>query len=760
MKVACPATLLPGSKVLLIGESPGREECAEGRGFVGPAGRVLQRAASLAGLDWTSLSLSNVVKRPPDGGYSSDYFKRTFYETQETPIITKTGKVSKKVRRVTKETPELLAWYEVLRDEISQLRPNLVISVGSEATKALVGLTEIHKWRGSILESTLCPGRKVLPVVHPSYIQRGQWSDFWPLVYDLQKAKREMEFPEIRREPYQAVVIESPEELKYHIERIQDRWSLDIETRGGSIACIGLGYCDGYSQPTGLCCPLQTTRGNRWSLGKEQEIWRSLFNLFKSRPLLAGQNLPFDLDYLKGYGLRPSGILMDTMTAHCLLYPDWVQGYKGLDFITSFYLDDVCLAPNTVVLTAALEWVPISDVKQGDTLVGIDEYVAAIGHHRTLQPSVVENTWASKQRCWRVTLDNGRSFVASVDHPWLARKYKSGGQLHWIKTGDLTIGAEISAFGKPWTFDTTREAGWLAGFFDGEGTIGQRMVSAAQNPGLVLDQAKRYLMDRGYVYREYKKAEKPICHTIFTNMYDSLRFLGAVRPTRLLEKASRIWHGAGAHSHRRSRVKVVSMEYLGYQATVGIQTSTKTFIAEGLYTHNCYYKDEGKTWGSRTPDADLWQYNIKDVVHTLRASFKIEQQLRSKGLWEKYQAEILPLTWLALEMMERRLPVNESNHAVLDAVLSNEILEVTELLGRRVGYPVNTDSPRQVQDLLYNKIGLPARHKKGSGKVTVDENALRELQVYYDNPILDLIIRERHLRKRKGTFLDCELEEG
>lgn len=514
MRVACPATLLPGSKVLLIGESPGREECAEGRGFVGLAGRVLQRAASLAGLEWTSLSLSNVVKRPPDGGYSSDYFRRTFYETQEIPIITKTGKISKKVKHVTKETPELLAWYEVLRDEISRLCPNLVVSVGSEATKALVELTEIHKWRGSILESILCPGQKVLPVVHPSYIQRGQWSDFWPLVYDLQKAKREMEFPEIRREPYQAVVIESLEELEYHIERIQDRWSLDIETRGGSIACIGLGYCDGVSQPTGLCCPLQTTRGNRWSLGEEQEIWNLFFNLFKTRPLLVGQNLPFDLDYLKGYGLRPSGILMDTMTAHCLLYPDWVQGYKGLDFITSFYLDDVP-----------------------------------------------------------------------------------------------------------------------------------------------------------------------------------------------------------------------------------------------------YYKDSGKTWGSRTPDADLWQYNIKDVVHTLRASFRIEQQLRSKGLWEKYQIEILPLTWLALEMMERRLPVDESNHAVLDAVLSNEILEVTELLVRRVGYPVNTDSPRQVQELLYNKIGLPARHKRGSGKITVDENALRELQVYYNNPILDLIIRERHLKKRKGTFLDCELED-
>lgn len=514
LKVVCPPTLLPGSRILLVGESPGREECAEGRGFVGPAGRVLQRAAKLAGLDWDSLSLSNIVKRPPDGGYSSEYFRQTFYETQETPTLTKTGKVSKKTRRVTVETPELLAGYEVLRDEISRIRPNLVVAVGGEAFKALTGHTEIHNWRGSVLASGLVKEQKVLPIVHPSFIQRGQWSDFWPLVYDLKKAKRESEFPEIRREPYEAIIPSDVEQIQEITQQITGPWSVDIETRGGSIACIGLGYKQGSSY-SGLCIPVQTTRGARWTLGEEQKVWEYLDGLFKSNPLLVGQNLPYDLDYLKDYGIRPRGILLDTMTAHCLLYPDWTKGYKGLDFLTSFYLDDVP-----------------------------------------------------------------------------------------------------------------------------------------------------------------------------------------------------------------------------------------------------YYKNDGKTWGHKTANEDLWVYNLKDCVHTLRVSEKQEQQLRSRGLWGKYQEEIIPLTWLALEMQERRLPVNDANRLVLDRILQSELGLVHQALTDAVGHEINTESPQQVQNLLYKALQLPARKKRGTGKATADENALRELGTMYQNPILDLIIKERHLAKRKSTFVDCELEDG
>ena len=511
-KVIVPSTLIPGSKLLLVGESPGREECAQGKGFAGPAGRVLQRACRLAGLDWDQCSLSNVTKRPPEGGYSSDYFRKTFYETQETPTFTKTGKVAKKVRRITVPTQELQEYVSFLQKEIQQLQPNVVVAVGAEACQVLTGKVGISNYRGSVLESTLVPGQKVIPIIHPSFIQRGQWSDFWPMVYDLKKARREMEFPEIKREPYSELYPTSVEEVQEFLQQITGYYSLDIETRGGSIACIGVG-CRSRTGYMGACIPIQTTRSPFWALADEFTLWQALNGLCKN-PLLVGQNLFYDLTYLKDYELKPSGIWMDTMNAHCLLYPEWTQGYKGLDFITSFYLDDVV-----------------------------------------------------------------------------------------------------------------------------------------------------------------------------------------------------------------------------------------------------YYKNEGKTWGSRTPDEDLWRYNLKDVIHTLRASEKIEEQLVQRGLSKKYHEEIVPLSFLALEMMDRRLLVNEANRLLLDRLLQKELITAHNSLTEQLGHEINVESPKQIQSLLYKTLHLPLRHKRGSHKVTADENALRELRTVYPNPILDRIIQERHLLKRKGTFIDAELED-
>jgi len=96
----------------------------------------------------------------------------------------------------------------------------------------------------------------------------------------------------------------------------------------------------------------------------------------------------------------------------------------------------------------------------------------------------------------------------------------------------------------------------------------------------------------------------------------------------------------------------------------------------------------------------------------------------------------------------------------LDGILQGEIREVHRALTNAVGHEINTESPNQIQDLLYNTLRLPTRHKKGTGKITADENALRELRTVYPHPVLDLIIKNRHLQKRKSTFIDCELEDA
>lgn len=340
LEIQVPPSYPLGCKIVFVGEAPGKEEVDAKEGFVGAAGRALQRACSIAGLEWSQCGKTNIAKRRP----SDNKFKEAFYETIEEPIYTPTGKLSKKTRKVTQPTAELRAWQANLVEELRQQRVNLVVAMGNEALETLTGVTGITNYRGSILPTLYDPNCKVLACEHPSYILRGNHRDFWILAHDLKKAKREMEFPEVRREPYVAMI--APEltknwilDLLELVRKFPDmKWTLDVETRAGTLACFAIAFQGEDAQPTAFCIPIQTTSGAYWSPQEEMEIWRALYETCNSNPNLCNQNIEYDIYYLLRYGVEPSGVWMDTMLAHSILYPEFP---KGLDFLCSFYLDDV-----------------------------------------------------------------------------------------------------------------------------------------------------------------------------------------------------------------------------------------------------------------------------------------------------------------------------------------------------------------------------------------------------------------------------------
>jgi uracil-DNA glycosylase len=306
---------------------------------VGAAGKCIQKACSIAGIDWATVGRTNVSKRrPPD-----NKFKECFYETIEEPIYTPTGKLSKKTKKVIRPTDELTAYRADLRRELMERRPNLTVACGNEALEAIVGHAGVVNYRGSIETDQWGAGLKVLAVEHPSYILRGNAKDFWILAHDLKKAKREAEFPEIRRVDFNSwhdpqhdkeMVLADLEYIGNHPELL---WTLDVETRAGTLACYSVGY---HYEDTlvARCVPIQTTSGAYWSPQEEMEIWRALYETAAANPNLCNQNIEYDIYYLLRYGVEPSGVWLDTMLAHSILYPEFP---KGLDFLCSFYLDDV-----------------------------------------------------------------------------------------------------------------------------------------------------------------------------------------------------------------------------------------------------------------------------------------------------------------------------------------------------------------------------------------------------------------------------------
>ena len=132
---------------MLVGEQPGDEEDLSGRPFVGPAGRLLDKALDEAGIERSRTYVTNVVK----------HFK---WEPR-----------GKRRIHAKPDALEIFACLPWLEAELAVVRPQLVVCLGATAAQAFLGKKfKVTRERGKILASPLAP--RVLATVHPSSILR------------------------------------------------------------------------------------------------------------------------------------------------------------------------------------------------------------------------------------------------------------------------------------------------------------------------------------------------------------------------------------------------------------------------------------------------------------------------------------------------------------------------------------------------------------------------------------------------------------
>jgi uracil-DNA glycosylase family protein len=133
--------------LMMVGEQPGDREDVEGAPFVGPAGRVLDKALGRAGIDRSEVYVTNAVK----------HFR---FEREGKRRIHKTPGVT-----------HIRACRHWLDGELAAVRPSALATLGAVAAKALLGSSfRISKQRGQVLE---WEGYRLVPTVHPSAILRG-----------------------------------------------------------------------------------------------------------------------------------------------------------------------------------------------------------------------------------------------------------------------------------------------------------------------------------------------------------------------------------------------------------------------------------------------------------------------------------------------------------------------------------------------------------------------------------------------------------
>jgi uracil-DNA glycosylase family protein len=164
----------PGkARVMMVGEQPGDAEDVAGHPFVGPAGRLLDRALEEAGIDRDLVYVTNVVK----------HFK---WEPR-----------GKRRIHAKPNSAEIAACRPWLDTEIALVKPRVLVCLGATAAQALLGRAfKVSQQRGRFVESPLAP--RVLATVHPSSILRApdeerRRAEMKRFVADLKRIAAELE---------------------------------------------------------------------------------------------------------------------------------------------------------------------------------------------------------------------------------------------------------------------------------------------------------------------------------------------------------------------------------------------------------------------------------------------------------------------------------------------------------------------------------------------------------------------------------------
>ena len=306
-------------KIAIVGEAPGKKEEQEREPFVGSSGRLLKSLFFKANIKWSECYVTNVVKERPPGSNIKKFIKLKNKYPKETEVYNK--------------------YVDYLKEELKEINPNVVLATGNVALYTLTGERGITSWRGSVMESTLIPGLKVIPTIHPSSALRNYMYRYY-IFNDVQYLAEQAEFPDIRPPEYYYITDPTFDQIINYLEQCKksDLVGFDIEVGGfkinlSEVSCISFSKDDQSS----ICIPFTRAGKPRWSADNELKIWNLISEILESEGIKKiAQNRFFDGHFLfRRYGIVTKNC-EDSMIAQAICRPDFP---KGLDFINSIYTD-------------------------------------------------------------------------------------------------------------------------------------------------------------------------------------------------------------------------------------------------------------------------------------------------------------------------------------------------------------------------------------------------------------------------------------
>jgi DNA polymerase-1 len=146
-------------------------------------------------------------------------------------------------------------------------------------------------------------------------------------------------------------------------------------------------------------------------------------------------------------------------------------------------------------------------------------------------------------------------------------------------------------------------------------------------------------------------------------------------------------------------------------------------------------------------------YAAEDADITLRLHQAMWPELvRESGLETVYRDIEIPLVTVLSDMERSGVEIDTGMLASQSVELAKRIIEIEQEAHREAGQPFNLGSPKQIQELLFDKLQLPVLAKTPTGSPSTAESVLQELALDY--PLPRLILEFRSLSKLKSTYTD------
>lgn len=247
---------------------------------------------------------------------------------------------------------EVMPHVTALQADIDLVRPKVILAVGNGALFALTGRWGIKNWRSSIIEYTSPAGYKchIVPCYTPNLIQ-AVWKERNTTVFDIRKAWTLATSDKPITQPAYSFIIEPSfptaakclTDLLARLGQGATKLSVDIETRGGHIACIGVAW----SKTEAICIPLiravnQLMEGwqeriHYWRAEEEAYLMHLLHKvLTHPNAEVIGQNFIYDAQYFYRWLCYVPRFKRDTMLAQHTMFSSMP---KGLDVLSSLHTE-------------------------------------------------------------------------------------------------------------------------------------------------------------------------------------------------------------------------------------------------------------------------------------------------------------------------------------------------------------------------------------------------------------------------------------